>query len=437
MFVAPPSSAARRMLVMALPPLQAQLPMVSDRLDDLGVFHWYSYTQDFDPDFVSSWIDRICPDATTICDPFLGSGTTLVVAQLRGLIGIGNELSPFMRLVCRAKTRWNLDLDVIADMAEWAVDLEVTDAERDRLNAIYEGDKLLLKWIEPEPALQVLALEERVRQIDDVGVREFLQLAVARDLLAVSNMTLRPNICYKGKRELARRRPVREMFTLSVSEMLTDLGQVQAQATASEPGAIAIHGEDARSFAPDPGSVDVVVTSPPYPNDMEYVHQTRLELAFLRFAQGKRELGALKRQMISSSVKLVYRENEYQGRLICDSPLAVDVVAQLEAARNKSWGWNAAAMAAHYFGGMRLMMRQALEALRPGGHLLLVVGDSSFNGVMLPTDRILEQIGELDGFVSEGIETFRPRFNTKHDANLAEMVVVLRKPLASPRQVHR
>jgi hypothetical protein len=84
-------------------------------------------------------------------------------------------------------------------------------------------------------------------------------------------------------------------------------------------------------------------------------------------------------------------------------------------------------MTAEYFGGMKVVLRQVWELLVPGGKFALVVGDSAFNKVKVPTDRLLVDTGRSVGFEHVVSEPFRKRSNSKHDTELVETVVVLEK----------
>jgi len=257
--------------------------------------------------------------------------------------------------------------------------------------------------------------------IEDARVRRFLNLAAASLLIPASNMTLRLNICYKARPTLDH--PVVAHFEARATRMLAGYKQVYGSSNVNA----SIQLGDARTDGPT--NAELVFTSPPYPNDMEYVHQTRLELAILNYVQNPHDLTRLKKQMISSSVKLVYRENNWQKELGLEAP---DVWAVCEVAaatlEGCNWDWNAADMAAHYFGGMRRVIENWHCRLRPGGQAAVVIGDSAFNGVKVETDRLLAETAELTGMIMEGIEAFRTRWNTKNDIELHEAVLLLRRP---------
>ena len=93
----------------------------------------------------------------------------------------------------------------------------------------------------------------------------------------------------------------------------------------------------------------------------------------------------------------------------------------------RNWGWNAADMTAQYFGGMRTVLANWAKRLRPGGYAAVVIGDSAFNGVRVPSDELLAECALAEGFRIAGLETFRSRWNNKHSIKLRESVLVLQR----------
>jgi DNA modification methylase len=70
------------------------------------------------PEELMSWCLNLAPDARTICDPWMGSGTTLVAAKARGLRAIGIEAN---ETYCRA---------AVARLAQDVLGLENPTADR-------------------------------------------------------------------------------------------------------------------------------------------------------------------------------------------------------------------------------------------------------------------------------------------------------------------
>jgi DNA methylase len=403
-----------------------------------GVFGWYHYVQDFTGDFALDWLGRLAKPGSLVWEPFSGSGTTLVAAKTLGFESVGYDLSPFMVDVAATKVDWSLEVRslerslamVVSDLAKGPSqeppnpvrgDWSEYDALQHRGSLDYPADKKLHRWISPQVLERTSLLINAVSAVDDDLVRRFLKLAAASILIPASNMTFRPNICYETRPTLDY--PVLAQFHARAMQMIADYEHVQGTSDARATVSVG----DARVDGPT--GADLIFTSPPYPNDMEYVHQTRLELALLHYVQDHRGLTRLKKQMISSSVKLVYRENEWQKQLGLETQgvrAVYEPIAKTLEGRN--WGWNAADMVAQYFGGMRRVIENWYRRLPSGGQAAVVIGDSAFNGIKVESDRLLAETAELTGMVVEGLEEFRSRWNTKHEVELRETVVLLRRP---------
>ena len=260
-----------------------------------GVFSWYPYVQDFSGDFAIEWLSELSKPGELVWDPFLGSGTTTLAAMLLGRRAAGYDMNPLMVDVARAKTDWSIPLEhlrqeadsALVRYAEACVDLppEPPAPVRgkwsdypDVLNSHSEWgglqDPKLRKWISPLVLARVDRLIKSIAPCRSEAIRRLLRIAVASQLVALSNMTLRPNIGYASKPTVDA--PLMTMFSQHIAEMIDDYGAIRTE-QAVQP---LISIGDARCAGPD--RPNVVFTSPPYPNDMEYIHQTRLELLLPR-----------------------------------------------------------------------------------------------------------------------------------------------------------
>ena len=401
-----------------------------------GVFGWYQYIQDFTGQFALYWLNRLARQGDVIWEPFSGSGTTLVASKMLGFESHGYDISPFMVDVAKAKVDWTAGPDEIEKGLEkvlatiprtWEPSIPNTTRWQEykatfgNVPTVYPNDPKLWKWMAPTVARRFSRLIGAINSIDDYRIRLFLRLAAASVLVPASNMVFRPNISYQSKPYLDF--PVVNAFEKRARVMVRDYSAVYGMQSRTQSR---IHMGDARYEGPV--TADLIFTSPPYPNDMEYVHQTRLELALLNYVQELRDLTDLKKRMISSSVKLVYRSNDWQkshGLKIAEvREVSKAIAATLE---GKNWGWNAADMVAHYFGGMRRVLANWIQRLNPGGRAAIVIGDSAFNGVKVPTDRLLIECARAAGFLVEDTETLRRRWNNKHGIELQESVILLRK----------
>jgi len=407
--------------------------------DEDGIFGWYRYVQDFTAEFASQWITSLAEPGMLLWEPFSGSGTAQIAAKQLGVSSVGYDLNPFMVDVAKTKLDWGLDvrdlrrsLSALVKKCNSLAKNEPSDLERGSWTkyddeaaldaANYPDDVKLARWISPLVLQRIQAVG---RAIDRSPLRHqnFMRLALASTVVPASNMALRPNICYESRPILDF--PVARSFAARLEKMYDDYLEVAGTSVVTAQ----VHLGDARHAGPD--YADFIFTSPPYPNDMEYIHQTRLELALLNYVSNAKDLTRIKKQMISSSVKLVYRENAWQKSLGLRSSAVKRAYDSLALTlEGKNWGWNAADMVAQFYGGMTKVLENWKHRLRADGTAAVVIGDSAFNGVKVASDLILAEVAEGIGFEVKEIEVFRERHNSKHDVNLRESVVVLinRKP---------
>lgn len=419
------------------PSLNISINNSSNYIKD-GIFGWYQYIQDFPGSFALEWLKAISRPDDIVWDPFSGSGTTLVAAKLLERSSYGYDLNPFMVDVTRVKTDWAIDLDKLRwhqkQLEEILAEASLSEPEKPVLGSWieysyyspypfqYPNDEKLHKWISPGVLARLMEVIQALSIVPS-DIRSFFRVALAGVIIPASNMKFRPNICYEGKPVIDY--PVVNEFLRRVEGMIEDLNALSLSQVNRDINSTVCIG-DARIDGPN--LANVIFTSPPYPNDMEYVHQTRLELMLLDYYENSKQLTALKKNMISSSVKLVYKSNEWQKEAGLQIKGVNEVFQEIALTlKGKNWGWNAADMTAQYFGGMRKVLANWNSRLAQGGQAAVVIGDSAFNGIKIHTDELLAECAALHGFSCEGIEPFRRRWNSKHKFNLRESVVVLKK----------
>jgi len=147
----------------------------------------------------------------------------------------------------------------------------------------------------------------------------------------------------------------------------------------------------------------------------------------LGFIESLEDVKAIKKKLLRSSVKNIWRDDNNAGlvkrfREICRIS---DEIAHRVA--DKDWGWDYPRMVREYFGDMLLCLNEFRAVLKPGSFCLLVVGDQSVKGVLIPVGRILGKVAKHIGFKTAAIEKFRVRRSTTHRIPLDENIVVLQK----------
>ena len=87
-----------------------------------GPHGWHRYVGRFPPHLIRALLNGLGADSSSlVCDPFAGSGTTVVECRLLGIPAVGIEISPLSALIARTKAAFPKDPQVCATWAPgWA-----------------------------------------------------------------------------------------------------------------------------------------------------------------------------------------------------------------------------------------------------------------------------------------------------------------------------
>ena len=182
-----------------------------------------------------------------------------------------------------------------------------------------------------------------------------------------------------------------------------------------------------------PQSVDVVITSPPYPNEKDYTRTTRLESVILGLVLNKQELRSLKQGLVRSNTRGVYKSDK-DDLEIANNDEIQEIASAIERRRiklGKTSGFERLypRVTQLYFGGMLRHLASLRPALKPGAKLAYVVGDqASYLRVMIRTGKLLANLAQSLNYRVMGIDLFRTRPSTVTGEQLREEVVLLEWP---------
>jgi hypothetical protein len=290
-----------------------------------------------------------------------------------------------------------------------------------------EAHKLILtNSISPLPLHKTLTLFEILKQHEGEPYYSHLLLALGNALVfKISNLHFGPEV---GVRKPKIDVPVISNWLLEVEKMVKDLRQVEGKSFLESK----IYLTDSRNLAAlEPNSVDAVITSPPYPNEKDYTRTTRLESVVLGFINNKEELRALKKNLVRSNTRGIYKGDD-DDQWVADFPKIQRIAEEIEKRRielGKDSGFERlyAKATKLYFGGMARHLSDLRSTLRPGAKLAYVVGDqASYLRVMIRTGQILGDIAQKHGYELVGIDLFRTRLATATKEQLREEVVILK-----------
>lgn len=418
-------------------------------VEDRAVHEWYRFVLSFPAHLVREYLDQFnINNSHRVLDPFCGTGTVLIECKKIGIPSEGIEVNPMAYFATKVKTDWRADPDRLVEHARiiaiMAVNMLACDGIED--NPIFgiaqnastnlrtlsaEDTKLLLdNSISPLPLHKTLVLLDCIRKNFHQDFSQYELLALSKSTVSTSsNLRFGPEVGVGAIKEDA---PVISAWLNNILTIASDLRKVRKHGDTTPSR---VHLQDARDIFEilEPNSIDAVITSPPYPNEKDYTRTTRLESVLLGFIQNKADLQALKKALLCSNTRTVYK-GDTDEIWIKDYQKIKSLADYIEAERirlNKTSGFERlySKVTKLYFGGIARHLAFLRTALRPGAQLAYIVGDqASYFRVMIPTGKLLAEIAQSLGYELLDIQLFRNRFSTITKEQLREEVVLLRWP---------
>lgn len=412
----------------------------------------HEYKGKFNPQMARSLINVVDPTATSLIDPFCGSGTSLIEGLRLGLHVGGVDKNPLAAWMAQVKLRTlRASGDVSLGLRFGQVVDQVTDRMRGALgrgavvtppHVTSDDDAYLRHWF-PEPVLAGLwaALDVADEEPDDV----------CADVVRLTVSSIVRSVSWQLPEDLrVRRRPatwtppdVVEVFSKAAGGNALALQEVGLASSIDRSlSSVVLHGssqsDDVLRAVATEGR-RLVLTSPPYATALPYIDTDRLSLVLLGLAQAH-EIKVLERELTGSRewTAKVHREWD-SARSVNRDDLPAEVLTLIRRiaafnARDDA-GFRRAAVPSllyRYFSDMGRTLTAMGTVLRPGERAIMVVGSNRTgrgeSQVAISTPELVGAVAEDRGYVLNEIislETW-PRYGM-HAANAVneERAVVL------------
>jgi DNA modification methylase len=373
----------------------------------------HCYAASFGNDLARELIGKHATQGGLVLDPFVGSGTTLVEALSSGHRAIGIDVDPIACLITRTQTR-RYEVNWLAGFQEDVL------AQLDCLeNALNESS---LNWsgIEPGKSFAVNGLAAQIPERPEIEYwfsstqRAVLASLIAymhtldddrqRDILAVS---ISSSIVRKWPNTLSRAmdidhsRPHRAMprhttigqhfnlfervFRVSI-RVLTDLA-CEAEDWLDEAKVIEGHCDEEMMLL-EPGSADLVLTSPPYVNAIDYPRSHKFSEWWLSpdtdLCKRSRYIGLRGSGRDANMARSAYQ-------------LAPRSMSGMKWLEDKQFGAKSGKVY-RYVNDMEKAINGCKHALRRRGKLVFVLADNRIGGNVVPVVDIVQEMLERQGF---------------------------------------
>jgi DNA modification methylase len=327
-------------------------------------------------------------DSLKVLDPMSGSGTTLVCARMRGHDAFGCDTDPLALLISRA---WCADVDPEGVKSRGELVLERAVKVSDRLtreesypnNADAETRRFIDFWFDPENRRDLTALATCISRVRSESERIVLWCAFSRMVITkTAGASLAMDISHSRPHRAYDVGPVKP-FNAFLKAVTTVVNNCPFTTKLSVASSASIQYGDARSLPIETASVDMVVTSPPYLNAIDYLRGHKLSLVWM----GHRisEIRALRSDNIGSEASKEYALNAAIKK-------AMGAMADFDGLDNRRLG-----MIRRYVWDMNNVMKECARVLKRSGRAIFVVGDSAIRGVFVKNSEGLIHLAKSNG----------------------------------------
>ena len=413
------------------------------------VHGWFTYPAGFSFKAVEHSISEanLKIGKSTIYDPFMGSGTTNIVAKTLGYNSIGVEAHPFVYRITKTKLNWNINFDELSKAIE-SIQKQVLKTEKPLKIKEFlaeEFPELILKCFLPETLFDLLTIRNKINSLNlSKDVLEFMRTALICSLRDVSiAATGWPYIAPNKIKITSMSKKGWETYKNQLYKMYGHLTEIKRTAYKGKTVHQILYGDSRNTTALiKDESADHIFTSPPYLNNFDYADRTRLEMYFMGDAKNWGEISAQVRTKLMTSATTQINRNDMRYEFLeafkfeCPEPYTFlhNAVRQLSSVRLTKGGKKSYdLMTIGYFNDIYQIIKDNFRVLRPHSKALYILGDSAPYGVHIPTDELIGQIGVAIGFKNYQIQILRERGGKwannpqRHNVMLRESVVILQK----------
>jgi len=324
-----------------------------------------------------------------VLDPMMGSGTVLALARAEGHRAFGVDIDPLSVLISRVWTT-AVDTRVVRSTA-----IRVLESARRTFavlpqRAAYprqaddETKQFVAYWFDGYARRQLTALASSIRRVSDPATRDVLWCAFSRLIIAKqSGASLALDLAHSRPHRSFTRAPTKpfDKFLWTIDRVAENC--IDEREAGRGPATHAREG-DARDLQLDDESIDLVLTSPPYLNAIDYLRASKFSLVWMGY--GIAELRHRRRVSIGTEA------GNHQWR---EDPLTRRVIGKLRL--RPALPTRHVALLAQYVEDLQRALAEVARVLAPRGRAVYVVGENTVRGTYVRNSAIVVAAAEHAG----------------------------------------
>ena len=278
-----------------------------DALHPFNCRKYYSYPATFIPEIPYALIEILSQKGDVVLDPFGGIGTTFIQALFLERAPYSFDISPVASTVCKILYMlFNPYIDKEQIKNQLLQLCKGFDEAKDYTIDLSEQRKELAGWFEKDTFNEISFLFREYDSLQDRTVQAVMKLVLSSILVTLSSQNkgwayIADNV--KPKADELKKKSVFEQYRVSVKNLLNDIIEYETILPDTYENFYSSISHETRVFEDSivnstiikEGTVDLVVTSPPYPRMIDYIKSQRLSFNFYNENFGDyvgREIGA-------------------------------------------------------------------------------------------------------------------------------------------------
>ncbi len=325
-----------------------------------------------------------------VLDPMMGSGTVLAMARAHGHRGIGFDTDPLAVLISKVWTT-AFRRDEIRVQARSVLERALTEVKHITVGDAYpehadeETCRFVRYWFDGYARRQLTALSIAIGSERSEMTRNALWCAFSRLIITKQSGASRAM-------DLSHSRPHRVFKTAPEKPFKSFLSAVERviasgidEATPERGPEPKITMGDARALPLPDQSVDLVLTSPPYLNAIDYIRSSKFSLVWMGYSIT--ELRQIRTDSVGTEAgQGGLAEEDRASRLILE---ALKLRPKLEPRHEQ--------ILCRYIHDMRRAIAEVGRVLATPGRAVYVVGENTLRGTYIRTSIIVTALAELAG----------------------------------------
>lgn len=320
-----------------------------------------------------------------IFDPFSGSGTTLLEANVKGIDAYGTEIDDIAKLIIKVKTTVlsSTQMQILEQCYTEIIDIIFQDGVE-----LFRPEIANLEhWFSENTINELGRMKVYIDNIIDEDIRDFFKLCMVSIIKRVSNADDTSPKPYVSNKIIKKPPTVEKEFSSvfrRYKQMMQELLSVERM------GKTEMIQGDALEFSV-PFGIDLAITSPPYINAFDYGRTMRLENLWLDTLT--EEMLREKKSQYVGTEKINTKKEKSDLRILKKSTYLKEYYDQIIELDEKR-----ALIVKKFFEDMEENLRGVYNQMNTGGKYIIVIGNSTIRKVNVESWKVIEEIANKMGF---------------------------------------